>query len=211
MASLKDATAALHRHAETRAFQKSLLKGTATPACYRAYLIELLAIHSALERELMRWRERMPSLAGVFMDDQRRAADLQDDIVALSALAQLHDPSQQGTATQARSRLVQFIEDCAERSVMPLLGCLYVLEGSMNGNAYIARALTGAWNINDQAGLYYLDPYGPAQRETWQRFRVAMNGLDVTEDDIASATQAACMTFEAIAHISDEVLAHAGG
>lgn len=205
MASLKEATAELHRYAETRPFQKSLLTGTAMPATFRRYLIELHAIHNALEQVLCDWRARRPELASVFNDDQRRAADLEADIAALSAHIALENATERNEATGARTVLLAFIDAHAHSNVFAILGCFYVLEGSMNGNKFIARALAKAWGIELNIGLSYLDPYGEQQRANWQRFREAMNRLDVTPEDVEAAVHAACLTFETIARISDEV------
>jgi heme oxygenase len=205
MARLKDATAELHRHAETRALQKSLLAAAISTADFRSYLIELHAIHEALENALTTWRARRPELANVFDDRQRRAADLAADISALAARAGLKSDTSDG-ATNARCDLVRFIDEQTTFGFMPLLGCLYVLEGSMNGNKFIARALARAWQTHERDGLRYLDPYGSEQQQMWQRFRAAMDALEASEDDINSAVEAACLTFQSIAMISDEVL-----
>lgn len=207
MARLKEATADLHRHAETRTLQRSLVTGVLPPATYRAYLIELHALHAALEAALAPLADEQPALAFLRDGALRHSANIAHDLATLAG-GQPEACAAIDGGTAARRELVQFIMDAASRrQILALLGSLYVLEGSMNGNRFIARALRKSWRLSGSECLRYLDPYGDGQQPAWQRFREAMDALHVTPEDVNAAVEAACRTFDALARISDDVLA----
>lgn len=207
MQQLKVSTAELHKFAESRELQRALFKGAASPVTFRRYLIELHAVHVALERGLAMWRAQQPELASVFSDEQMHSRNLELDIVSLARLTDSTAAAEFGARTSAAKKLIELLAEQTGDDPFALLGCLYVLEGSMNGNRFLYRALSKAWQIDRHGGLRYLDPYGDAQQENWQKFRLAMDALDANETNIARAVESACRTFEAIAAISDAISA----
>ena len=89
-----------------------------------------------------------------------------------------------------------------------LLGFFYVLEGSMNGNRFIVRALrqnpAGA-----RCSFAYFDPYGDEQPARSAVFKTALDSvhLDLRQERIV-VNASLCM-FDAICEISDELMAAA--
>ena len=98
------------------------------------------------------------------------------------------------------------IGNLAEFDPVALLGPLYVLEGSTNGGKFLARVLERSLQIEDRAGLAYMDPYGDRQPEMWAEFKRLADQVELTRDQRDSVTEAARDTFRAIGSISDSVL-----
>ena len=82
-----------------------------------------------------------------------------------------------------------------------LLGTHYVLEGSMNGNRFMASAIRKAYGFEGAEGTRYLDPYGDEQRERWAEFKGVLDAYPFTEDERARIVEADLATFRAIIEI----------
>ena len=83
-----------------------------------------------------------------------------------------------------------------------LLGYNYVLEGSMNGNRYIARALSRTASAPATA---YLDPYGEQQPAEWQAYRARMGALEFSPAEVERMVAAARDMFDFVGAMSDDV------
>lgn len=201
MARLKSATDDHHRRAEGRALQQELFKGVLPRATYTAYLGELLEIHGALEGRLEAKAGDHPALAAVYRSVYARRADLESDLEFFG-----HQERPLTTATEA---LLAEIDRWAVESPVALLGPLYVLEGSMNGNQFIARVLMKAWGLAPGPGLRYLSPYGEKQPAVWAQFKADMDGQVLSPEDEQAIIASAQRTFDGIADIADVV--HAAG
>lgn len=203
MARLKSATAEHHRRAEQRQLQRDMVQGVLPRDTFAAYLGQLLHVHSCLESRLAEQAKLHPALTTVFRPHTARTADLEADLGFYGRPA---DP-----ANQATQLLLADIDAWADTSPYALLGPLYVLEGSMNGNKYIARSLMKAWSLRPGKGVRYLNPYGADQPAKWAAFRDHMDANDFTPEDEAGIVAAAQRTFDAIAEIADEVSAAVTG
>ncbi|MFG0283976.1 MAG: biliverdin-producing heme oxygenase [Phycisphaerales bacterium JB039] len=193
MARLKAETADLHQAAETSQFQRALVKGELAPAAYAAWLGQMLLIHDALEGALREARAASPALAQVDRREYDRADDLRSDLVDLAADPDNVEP------LGATSRLCDAI---GSSDALGLLGMRYVLEGSNNGNRFIAAAIRRAM---PDAPTRYLDPYGESQRSRWAAFREDMerNGFGPDEQDQLVA--AARLMFKGVGELSREL------
>lgn len=192
---LKQETAAAHRHAETRELQKQLIKATIPVEALGRYLAQLRAIHSALECALD------GHVGDALVDPlwprdlKRHSESLVDDLRRLETDAQ-------HPCLPVAAALVRYIDSAAPVEV---IGVLYVLEGSMNGNRFIARAMAGARLLSDGPPSY-LDPYGEAQPQRWGEFREALNTLPLNEMQREQMLGSARRTFAAVADIADAAL-----
>ena len=130
-------------------------------------------------------------------DEGRHVANLRADLIALGGEPDGIVP------LPATERGLVAIRNIAEEDPISLLGYNYVLEGSMNGNRFIARALGPGMKVSATS---YLDPYGQEQRPIWQAYRERMNaaGFDVTQADRMVA--AARDMFSVIAELSDQLI-----
>ncbi|MEJ2084895.1 MAG: biliverdin-producing heme oxygenase [Acidobacteriota bacterium] len=197
MTRLKSATAEHHRRAEERALQRAMIKGTLTRDRFAAYLEQLLHVHRRLENTLEKLAAEYKPLGAVFRSHYARQADLQADL-------EFHG-HEIGPPLVATQRLIADIDHWADENPVALLGPLYVLEGSMNGNKFIASALMQAWSLEPGAGFRYLDPYGDEQRAKWAEFRADMDAQGFTPEECETIIAAAQRTFDAIGEIADEV------
>ena len=195
---LKEATAEQHRNAERRRLQKEMVSGRLPVDTYRSWLGQMLLLHSALWSGIMARRVSSPALADVVRDEGRHVANLRGDLIALAGDPDELDP------LPATELGLSAIRNTAEQDPPSLLGYNYVLEGSMNGNRFIARVLTPALKI---PATTYLDPYGEEQRRVWGAYRERMNaaGFDASQADRMVA--AAREMFSTIAELSDQLIA----
>ncbi len=197
MSRLKEATAEHHRKAEKRNLQRELAKGTLALDVFVAYLGELLHLHRSLETSLTQSAAEHPAIASVFRPHCSREADLLTDLA-------FHDAPRR-PANVMTQKLVADFEAWARHTPLSLLGALYVLEGSGNGNRLIARVLSRNWSLQDGLGLRYMDPYGDEQPKLWSQFREDMNTAQISSSDVDNILAAAQRTFDGIAGISDVV------
>jgi heme oxygenase len=197
MEHLRDATADLHAAAEHHPFQTSLVRGEATLEDYGRWLGQMLAIHDALETALVAQRSVRPELATIVRDELLMAPRLRDDLKALGVA--------QTDALPATARFCAEIGRLADEHPAALLGCLYVLEGSKNGNRFIARALRRAYANEPTASFGYLDAHGEEQRTLWADFKAAANVLTLADGDLPAMTRAAKDTFRAVTAVSDDL------
>ncbi len=193
MARLKSATDDLHRMAESRPLQKSLVKGTVPRELYATFLGQIYLVHRFLEQRIDEAGDQHPAFAAVVRPYHRREPQLRDDLEFHGVVPDEIEP------TPVTARTLDWIEH--ERPVA-LLGILYVLEGSTNGARFIARSLSRAWG---PGGLSYQDPHGELQKPRWMQFKQDMNGVGFTADEESVLLEAARATFVAVADISDEL------
>ncbi len=200
MGHLRESTRALHKEAESRPLQRSMAKGTLPAGSYVMYLGQLRHLHESLEASLDLVLESHPEFARLFTDDRRRVPDLDRDLAAFGITPETV-PVLPPTA-----EFIGKVEAFVESDPVALLGPLYVLEGSTNGGKFLARVLERSLQIEDRAGLAYMDPYGDRQPEMWAEFKRLADEVELTPDQRNAVTEAASDTFRAIAAISDSVL-----
>ena len=196
METLKEATAEQHRDAERRRLQRELVSGQVPPKVYAAWLGQMLLLHRALGEEIGRRRETEPALR-IVQDDGRHVANLRADLAALGATSDAIEP------LPATREAAAAIAAAGARDPVALLGYNYVLEGSMNGNRFIARALAPRLPAPATA---YLDPYGESQRSVWQAYRERMNALPWDTARADAVVAAARELFRRIGALSDEIV-----
>lgn len=187
---LKTHTAEMHRFAETRPLQKSLASGRVDAGTLCVYLAQLGCLHEALERA-----SAAPELADFQRLTCKHSRHIEVDLRALGGTGEVLDES--------RAQADRLLESSASDPWFAL-GALYVLEGSMNGNRFIVRALAQSLGVAPGVpGLSYWDPYGPAQRDRWLGFRAALDALQLHEAQRQRVVSGAEFMFEAVARISD--------
>jgi len=194
---LKEGTAEQHRNAERRKLQKEMVGGRLPVDTYRNWLGQMLLLHSALWSGIVARRVSSSALADVVLDEGRHVANLRADLMALDG-----DPDEL-TPLPATERGLAAIRSTAAEDPLSLLGYNYVLEGSMNGNRFIARALTPALRCPATA---YLDPYGDDQRSVWGAYRERMNTAGFDGAQAERMVAAARDLFFTIAELSDQLI-----
>ena len=193
---LKESTAQQHRDAERRQLQRDMVKGKLTTGRYRVWLGQMFLLHGKLWNEIEVRRQQDPVLADIVQDDGCHVEHLKADLASLGARAAAVE------ALPATANALEQIELAARADALTLLGYNYVLEGSMNGNRYIARALAHSLDV---PAISYLDPYGDEQRPTWLAYRERMNTVGFTSEQADIMVAAARDMFTFIAEMSDAV------
>lgn len=196
-ALLKDSTWDLHQQAESGDLQKRLVKGELGKHEYAAHLGQLYLVHRTLEGCL----DGAPceQVKALNSEDLHHTGKLEADLAFLSV-----DPADVEPVPATRS-FMGWIEDTAREHPTALIGVQYVLEGSTNGNGFIAKKIGPALGLEGD-GLRYLNSYGPAQRETWARFKSRLDTLDLSDDCRQRVIAAARRTFEGVRDINQELL-----
>lgn len=193
---LKAETSAAHRDAESRGLQKQLIKATIALDDLAGYLAQLRLVHAALEAAMDDHAEAGdPRVVSVWGDglftrhSQALAADVgrlsSADLAVLSVTSDVVATIQGGSAVET-------------------IGAYYVLEGSMNGNRFIAMALARAGVVTPPPT--YLSPYGDDQPTTWAEFRDRLNALTLSAEEADAMVAAAQAMFAGVAAVSDAVL-----
>lgn len=195
---LKESTAEAHRRAETTPFQKAFVGGAASVPHVAAYLGQLWFIHAAVERAAAASTDT--SVEQLTSRGIAHSERLAEDLKALGI------NTAEVTPLEPTAAIVREIEANAAANPAWLVGPWYVLEGSMNGNQFIAKALAGRCAGTPLASLGYLTPYGDNQRAHWAACRVAIDQCGADRD---ATVAAALRTFDAIAEIGFAITADA--
>ena len=200
MEILKEATAEQHRDAERRQLQKEMVRGRLAPEIYAAWLGQMFLVHQTLWENIAARRADHVALAAVVVDEGLHVGHLRADLRAFGIDADDVAP------LPSTHRANQAIALTSDSDPLSLLGYNYVLEGSMNGNRFIARALQQTPGIT---ALSYLDPYGEEQRASWQAYRERMNEAGIDESQGQRMVAAAGDMFSFIAEMSDDLMREA--
>lgn len=204
MILLRDSTTHLHAQAEGHPFQRSLVSGAVTRDAYARYLQQMLLVHRALESALRTASQTVPAIKRVVTAEQYQEPYLLEDLRYYSA------PTEGVSPTPGARAVIERISRAAATAPESLLGFHYVLEGSNNGNRFIAKAIRGAFRLSGTEGVKYLDPYGDRQREVWSAFKAAMDAETFGQNHVQAMVDAAKDMFEGITAISNDLTAPTG-
>ena len=192
---LKAGTATQHVAAENHGFQRGLVRGEVSRAALAAHQSGLLDVVRLIEARLLAqgpdWRDLAQAMGG-------HARRLALDLESLGGGDQ-RVPSRAATRFAAALGGVSWTPEAT-------LGAFYVIEGSMNGNRFIGRAVA-AKRPELAECLRYFDPYGSSQRARWSDFRSAIDRIGATLGDPEAAVRAARATFDVAGALASEALA----
>jgi len=189
-AQLKAAAADLHDKAESAGFTRQLFKGKRPIDDYASFLEQMLAIHEPLERALA--SSDHPAIEAIVATWQHKTPHLRADLIFLG-----HDPDD----VLPLAETAAFTATFEGADPLVLLGTHYVLEGSMNGNHYMARAIRKAYGFEGADGTRYLDPYGDDQPARWAEFKAGLDAHPFSETERQRIVEADLETFRAIIEI----------
>jgi heme oxygenase len=202
MEALRLGTAELHQRAESQEFQRRMARGELSRPEYAAWLGQMLLVHRALETALRAARQSDRRFEPVVVEHFKEG-HLRADLSALGAA--------EAEPLEATRRILARIAQSGAEQPLRLLGYHYVLEGSMNGNRFLARRLGPALGLSAGQGDRYLDPYGERQREVWARFKQEMAQVGFAVDERDVLVEAAREMFAAITDLSAELASGAAG
>ena len=192
---LKQATAEAHRSAENHVFQRSLVRGHVSRVALARHQTGLLELVRAIETGLA----ALGSSGEGFRRAMRaHATRLEADLAGL----------RNGEPAPPPSPGVRALTEALGGESWPpqaALAAFYVIEGSMNGNRFIRRALLAT--RPELAGhLAYFDPYGGDQRRCWQETRTEISRIGEQIGSPEVAVRAARATFEAAGALASEAV-----
>ena len=194
---LKAATADQHAAAENHVFQRGLVRGKVSRTALAEHQSGLLGLVRLIQAQLLAqgpdWLRFADAMGG---HGERLALDLE----SLGA----------GSHRSPSPAVTRFADALGGASWSPeaALGAFYVVEGSMNGNRFIRRALAEE-RPDLAASLRYFDPYGKDQRARWREFRTAIDRIGRTLRVPDEAVRAARQTFMVAGELAGEAQAAA--
>jgi heme oxygenase len=193
MQRLKEGTWDLHTRAERHDLQQRMAKGDLRRDEYVSWLGQMFLVHRALEKRLRTHRAHHTLLA--LRDEQFQEPYLREDLAHFGVAPETVAP------LPATARLLERIERVSDDPAA-LLGFHYVLEGSHNGNRFVAAALRRKLGLEAGRGDRYLDPYGEAQRELWGAFKRDVDASGATDEECERMVASARDLFAAIYELS---------
>jgi heme oxygenase len=195
---LREATRQAHARAEAQPLQKALIRGEVSLRQFADLTVEMRFLHRSLHggrgalarhAAFARLLEAIPDMDAIF------AADLR-------ALGMQHAASK----TPAVSAYARWVEDrVTSDDAVALVGAHYVLMGSANGGAYIARAVDRALGLAPGQGTTWLNPFGSEVLARWRGFQAILNRLDLDAASAEGAIGGALATFAAVETLSGEI------
>ena len=194
---LKAATADQHAAAENHVFQRGLVRGKVSRTALAEHQSGLLGLVRLIQAQLLAqgpdWLRFADAMGG---HGGRLALDLE----SLGA----------GSHRSPSPAVTRFADALGGASWSPeaALGAFYVIEGSMNGNRFIRRAVAEE-RPDLAASLRYFDPYGKDQRARWREFRSAIDRIGRTLRVPDEAVRAARQTFMVAGELAGEAQAAA--
>lgn len=198
MAVLKDRSWDLHERAESHPFEKAMVTGRLPLAGFVEFLAQMWSMHERFDPMLSELAQSHAAFRAVVRPHQFQAGYLEED------LAWFGRDITRVTALPCVQAEVDAMDAARRREPLHLLGRHYVLEGSKNGAAYVARAAQRAYGLS-QGGLKYLAPYGAAQREHWAAFKTDMDSIAFSATEIEQLVGGARAMFEGMIRVSDEL------
>ena len=180
-AELRAATRDLHHRLDHHKLLSPLVRSGLVMADYGLALQALYAINAPTEQAISDYIDAQ----GLAFDyaARRRMPDLLADLDYLG----LSTPQQAWAGPDIRSH-------------GELVGCLYVLEGSVLGGRVIFKQLQSALKLDEETGGRFFAGYGEQTMPMWQAFWTFAAEISPPEQ-ITEATKAASALFE-------EILAH---
>jgi len=203
MTRLKEETWGLHTRAEKHPLQASIVRGQLPRAQYAEHLGQMLLVHRALEKHLARLVEMDERVGSVVRSEQFQEPYLLDDLSHFGGSTE-PDP------LPATLALIDKFHSEASARPLFLLGAHYVLEGSNNGNRFIAKAVRPAYGLEPGKGDRYLDPYGDEQPAKWGAFKAAMEAAEFSGEDQQTILDGANAMFEGMIAMFDDMASKHG-
>jgi heme oxygenase len=175
---------------------------------YGAFLAQMVCVHSSLESALRITAARIPEVRAMHRPHHERLTLLCDDLDALGI------PAAELAPLPAASALSDLILRAAAEDHWALVGIWYVLEGSTNGGAVIAKNVRDARGFTDSRGTAFVNPHGPRVRIAWTEFKTGLDALQLDdaarERIVAAASQTFRLFGDLLEQLASRPASHAG-
>jgi heme oxygenase len=184
---LRTAIADAHERIEALPLATAMVRGNVSRANYLELLGQLWRLHAALEDALA----VCPNLSVLYQPEMARRETLKRDLAILGGALK-------PAAPPTRALMERFAS--WRTAVWPLVGALYVFEGSRMGSMVLAAPLAGALGVPLAPGNgldYHLD--GMHDRpQTWREFKTALVGLPLDAAEQETVVRAAADTMDGL-------------
>ena len=163
----------------------------------KTYFVQLHKLHLTLENHFDAYPEvgKLIDWSNSFHHSKNLTNDIQ-------SLCSQEDENQ---ILDCTNQLVDVINQSVNTDPLTLVGFFYVLEGSMNGNRYIVRAVRGK-NSGCGCSFDYFVPNGENQPEEWSKFKGNLEAIELDTNQESCVVNAALEMFNGIGLISDAVM-----
>ena len=180
LTTLKKETAVAHKATEAVALGHKMKDLTLSRAEYSQLISCNWWIHQRIEKTIDAFltQQTFPKLS-VFFD--RKSEWLAADMAYLNII-----PNQQPFSTIVYPKIT---------TKAALLGCLYVIEGSMLGGQLMVNLFRKHATLNDIAQFHFYQGYGKNTRQRWKTFQALTNEMEWTPLTTQQAVQQAKDTF----------------
>lgn len=195
MDRLRRQTEEHHRKIEALPFFGALMAGSLPVRSYVGLLKAMAVINGVLESVMS--RSTHPVLTSIWREDMRKLPLLHDDLASFEG----HCSGDIIPATERTLDLAATVRDWDTAKPIALLGCLYVVEGSMLGAKVLRHKLAQLIAPRRQTGLAYVSKYDAAVADHWRDFSQRMNAVRLDQKACQAIVDGACGTFEGIDRI----------
>jgi heme oxygenase len=194
--NLREGTKQSHTMAENTAFMKCFLKGIVEKEPFRKLTANLYLVYSALEGELLRYRDH-PVISLVYFPELNRKANIEKDL----AFYYGEDWRHQIVALEAGKAYVARIHELANTEPTLLISHAYVrYMGDLSGGQSLKKIVRSALNLppDQGTGLHEFEqiPTIEAIRAFKAKYRDALNSLPVDDTLTAKIVDEANYAFQ---------------
>jgi heme oxygenase len=195
MEQLRTKTRELHDQIEALPFVKALTSGQLPLEAYVGQLRAMAIIHGVLEHTVAHSDHH--AVSSVWEASMAKLPLIEMDLAYLQPRTggEVREASEESLKLAQRARL-RGVED-----PVSVLGYVYVLEGSTQGNALHLPDVAATFHLAGSDGLHYLLNYGDGTGDHWRQFTRRMN-LAITEPaEQGRVVEAACEAFEGLTRV----------
>ena len=187
---LKKETTEEHHRAESAPIQELLINGQILKNDFINYYSNLYHLHLSVEETVNKYRSQEMWLDDLCDKYRNHSNRLHKDLVLLGV-----NPLETDVPP-----CCHHADQCDSSEIV---GWVYTLEGSMNGNDFLLEKLKNNSILIDMKGqMLYLNPYGDSQKQEWLSFKHKLDSLPLSIAEQENAINGAKNCFNAVRSFS---------
>lgn len=195
MSVLKDSIQERHARIEKLPYIAAMVEGSLPFESYIAQLRAMAVIHGVLEYGIRQIAH--PVISPMLLARVSRLSQLRRDLSTTDLLSIPDCPAviehSQAIAAKIRTMMMDRQKE--------FLAALYVMEGTTLGNAVHLGDIRRCYGDRALDCCHYYTGYGDCTAEHWEEFRIAMNSLDMNEQDHDLMVNAAHRIFDLLENL----------
>ncbi len=196
MDMLREQTRKQHQKVDSSEFFSALLMLRLPLESYIGFLKTMAVVNYVLEHELN--RNNIPEINKTWQAARMtKSLHIRKDLSYFEPMNILDIGSNNDDTIQ----LASTIREWSHSEPIRLLGCLYVIEGSMQGARILKPKLAESYGLKNDSGLSYFTVYGAQSKKQWDTFKQNMNELTLSERNRDIIIDTAQEFFAAIENI----------